>query len=215
MWKWLTCCQGPSGNTRASKKRRKKKEQVTTGLQWMECFHTYIAIVAMKQPERVGDLLAYASLIGRYARQFKGRQWQVYDANFRLQATAAQPGCQWAATNHSLWTMAFGGAEWQQHCVTCSSLDHATADCPQGQEEKDDGEVTGSKGKSKAPSDVPICNRYNGYSGCTSTTCRYRHVCLDCHGPHRRSACPRPQKRGEKWKNRPPDPRDPPTEKKR
>ena len=33
---------------------------------------TYIAVVALREPGQVGDLLAYAGMIIRYARQFKG-----------------------------------------------------------------------------------------------------------------------------------------------
>lgn len=91
------------------KKKDRKKEQVLSCYQWVECFMVYAAIVGAREPERMGDLLAYVGLITHYARQFKGPQWQVYDTNFRLQATAVRH-CKWAEVNHSLWTMAFGGA---------------------------------------------------------------------------------------------------------
>ena len=104
---------------------------------------TYIAVVALREPGWVGDLLAYAGMIIRYARQFKGLRWQVYDMNFHLQATATKPH-KWAEANGSLWAMAFGGVEWQKHCQTCSSLDHEESECPWRQE-------PGKQGKAKAP----------------------------------------------------------------
>jgi hypothetical protein len=63
-----------------SKKRKRKR--VTSILQWVECFHTYIGVVAQLQPARVMDLLAYASLIVQAARRFKGEGWMQYDKNF-------------------------------------------------------------------------------------------------------------------------------------
>jgi hypothetical protein len=41
----------------------KKGDKVTNILQWVECFHTYIGVVAQLQPAWLMDLLAYASLI--------------------------------------------------------------------------------------------------------------------------------------------------------
>ena len=32
----------------------------------------------------------------------------------------------------------------------------------------------------------PICLKYN-FHGCTSSSCTYRHICLECHGNHRNS----------------------------
>lgn len=166
------------------KKDKRKKEQITSCQQWTECFLTFVAIVARKQPERVGDLLAYTSLIVHYARQFKGPQWLVYDTNFRLQA-AATSNQKWAEVSSSLWAMAFGGAEWQTHCQTCSSLDHVKQDCPRQPEDS-----AYDLRRTARTEDRPICTRYN-FSFCTSPTCGYRHICLDCHGNHRKSACPR------------------------
>ena len=61
---------------------RRKKRRVTGILQWVECFHSYIGVVAQQQPDRVVDLLAYASLIVHAAQKFKGEGWQQYDRNF-------------------------------------------------------------------------------------------------------------------------------------
>ncbi len=158
--------RGSLGQAKEGKKR--KREQIRSPQQWVECFHTFVAVVILKEPQRAGDLLAYASLITHYSRQFKGSQWRVYDTNFRLQAAATRPE-KWAEVNSSLWAMAFGGAEWQKHCRICSSLDHGSQDCPRTPD-------TASKGKFKAgPEGMPqICTRYN-YSSCSSPSCGYQH----------------------------------------
>ena len=60
--------------------KKKRREQIHSPQQWTECFNTFVAVVISKEPQRAADLLAYASLIVHYARQFKGAQWQVYDS---------------------------------------------------------------------------------------------------------------------------------------
>jgi hypothetical protein len=101
---------------------------VTSILQWVECFHTYIGVVAQLQPARVMDLLAYASLIVQAARRFKGEGWMQYDNNFRKQAET-HPGMRWAEANTSLWTLAFCGAQPRPHCELCFSIDHESRHC--------------------------------------------------------------------------------------
>ena len=55
--------------------RKRKRVRVASVLQWVECFHSYIGVVAQQQPARVTDLLGYASLIVHAARKFKGEGW--------------------------------------------------------------------------------------------------------------------------------------------
>lgn len=90
--------QGQLGQEK--KRERRQKEQITSCLQWNECFLRYVAVVVMREPRCIGDLLAYVGLITRYARQFKGPQWQVYDSNFRLRAVANKHR-PWAEVNGS------------------------------------------------------------------------------------------------------------------
>ena len=39
---------------------------------WVQCFAVYVAVVVQKQPERVADLMAYATSIARRARSIVG-----------------------------------------------------------------------------------------------------------------------------------------------
>ena len=109
-------------------KPKPKKRRIASALQWVECFHTYIGVVAQLQPHRVADLLAYASLIVHASRKFKGEGWLQYDRNFRKFAEV-HPGTRWAEANTSLWTLAFCGAQPRTHCDLCFSIDHETREC--------------------------------------------------------------------------------------
>ena len=85
---------------------KRKRRKVTSALQWVECFHTYIGVIAQQQPGRVTDLLAYASLIVHAAWKFKGEGWLQYDKFFRKNAEV-HPGIRWAcgpwhSVEHSL-----------------------------------------------------------------------------------------------------------------
>ena len=42
---------------------RSKKCQVTSILEWVQCFSIYTAVIAAKHPERIQDLLGYQALI--------------------------------------------------------------------------------------------------------------------------------------------------------
>ena len=163
--------QGTSSGTRNRK--------VSSISQWIQCFNTYTSIVALKQPSRITDLLAYSSLIVQAHRKYSGDNWQVYDRNFRRQAAARQL-LSWAHIDPSLWTMAFANATTNQHCQGCLSLDHPTCECP------DRG----------SDSSVPICRRWN-WMECSQSSCRYRHICSGCLSPHHKECrCPLGHKKG-------------------
>ena len=73
-------------NVGEGESRKRKRSRVFSALQWVECFHTYISVIAQQQPARVPDLLGHASLIVHAARKFKGEGWLQYDKNFRRHA---------------------------------------------------------------------------------------------------------------------------------
>ena len=122
-------------NVGEGESRKRKWSRMFSALQWVECFHTYISVIAQQQPARVPDLLGYASLIVHAARKFKGEGWLQYDKNFRRHAET-HPAAKWAEANTS-WTLAFCNAQPYPHCDLCFSVDHVTSQC----EEYDSPEV--------------------------------------------------------------------------
>ena len=64
---------------------KKGRREIPDLLSWVQCFGTYMAVVASKRPDRVRELLAYQTLIVREARRCGGKGWMEYDRYFRQQ----------------------------------------------------------------------------------------------------------------------------------
>ena len=185
----LTASLSEDPSTSKDKGKKRKTNRITQIQTWVECFAAYTSVLTVQFPSRTQDLLAYLATIVHAARQYKGSGWQTYDTIFRQQA-ANDSTRKWADVNTSLWTTVFCNASPQDHCATCLCLDHTQSDCPtlQGSKVSDkDNTPTSAKAETTPPS--PICMRFNS-QGCTSATCSFRHVCLECHGNHRRTRCP-------------------------
>ena len=54
--------------------------------QWVECFSIMVAIVCTRFPEKAPELWAYQATIMRAERNYEGKQWVMYDHQFRRQA---------------------------------------------------------------------------------------------------------------------------------
>ncbi len=86
-------------------------------------FSVYVEVIALKQPEKVPDLMAYMTQIVQASRQFQGTLWVEYDTRFRIQA-AAQQRTRLEELDTTLWTIAFPNAEPPHRCRWCFSVDH-------------------------------------------------------------------------------------------
>jgi len=174
-----------SSSDKKDKKRNKAK--ISSVAQWGECFNAYITVVNQHQPERMSDLLSYASLILRASRMYQGEGWIQYDRNFRKKA-AAFPSLSWGNIDNSLWTMAFCSATPRQHCKLCFSVDHSTEECEE-YKPPSQPKVETQSGQAPYASSNDICQKWNWLS-CTFASCKYRHVCLECHRQHKIRECP-------------------------
>ena len=150
----------------------------------------YIGVMVQQQPTRTQDLLTYASLVVHAARKYKGERWTVYDKNFRKRA-ASHPGEKWGELDTSLWTLAFCNTEPREHCDVCLGIDHPTTACDDYEEVEGNSISRSStathpqkqRTHNNQQSRQPICINWNKLS-CTSTTCKYQHICLECHQRH-------------------------------
>ena len=59
--------------------QKQKQYQVTTIIEWVQCFATYIAIVSQKEPQRTADLLGYQQLIIHSSQHCQEGCWPIYD----------------------------------------------------------------------------------------------------------------------------------------
>lgn len=93
----------------------KPKKEIKTIQQWALCFNSYITVLAITHPQRVGDLLAYSSIIINASSEYEDTPWLQYDARFRRQA-ATDPNRPWATIDASLWTTCFANARSRPRC---------------------------------------------------------------------------------------------------
>ena len=174
-----------SDDNKADKKKARKIESINA---WVECFSVFMGVLIAKHPERAHDLLGYLHLIVHVSRQFQGMQWQVYDTKF-TQIAAAKKSGQWAHVDSSLWTLAFAHAQPANHCATCLGLDHTSEECPDKVESPAKRrKLSPTRSGERGESTKQICKRFN-FGSCSSPFCSFRHVCLECHGQHRKPNC--------------------------
>jgi len=85
---------------------RKTPKQVTDIMDWIQCFGMYVAIVSLKNPRRIPNLIGYQNLIIQsYIDSHEGH-WIIYDRRFCLKAsTTTIP--EWSAIDITVWRMAF------------------------------------------------------------------------------------------------------------
>ena len=107
---------------------RLKRRQVTSILEWIQCYSIYTAVVCAKCPERIQDMLGYQALIMEACMEYEGDSWLGYDRRFR-QTVSASPGATWAKIDPTLWNMAFTGQAKARRCKHCFSLSHLAEDC--------------------------------------------------------------------------------------
>ena len=167
--------------TSSPKKPKRRIEDIST---WLEAFSIYCLVLVSHFPNRWKDLLQYQLLILRTHRQFAGRVWLSYDRAFRENAAATNL-TDWSQLNTTLFS--FHSAGWS----ACSPRD-----ATDGQNEP----------RGAALSQI-ICRSWNrGHCVAPSSSCRFAHKCVNCHGPHRVGVCPAetPNKPSSSSK-RPPD----------
>lgn len=176
----------------------KPKKEIKTVQQWALCFNSYVTVLAMKQPHRVGDLLAYSSIIINASSEYEDMPWLQYDVRFRRQA-ATDPSRPWASIDASLWTTCFATARSRPRCRDCKEMGHET--CKPGAMNR----PTSSYRYHPYSTNRPICKKFN-YAWCDMSPCNFQHICLQCHKPnHKVGQCPE--------LNKPPEPFRPPRSK--
>ena len=68
-----------STDKEASNIGKRRPREVSQLLNWVQCYITYVAIVAARHADRMKDLLAYMRLIVREAQRRKSDGWRQYD----------------------------------------------------------------------------------------------------------------------------------------
>lgn len=196
-----------------NQREKRNARNIQTIQQWVVCFNAFMSVVAIRQPERVRNLLAHFSLITKASADYEGTPWLSYDAHFRRIAAATSLN-DWSQVDASIWTQYFGKAKLaggkdtglaiipvQEEAMPFSMLDKEKVE-NDGRHNENSNRSGGyrpdkfnkkdnTRWKPYSRQKQPICLRWN-MTGCREATCTYQHICLECHYPdHRLSECPR------------------------
>ena len=147
---------------------KKRVQEITDIVTWIEAFTVYSWILCSANPSRRQDTTQYKLLILKTARQFSGKAWSHYDITFRKDA-AVSGLVDWSHMNLDLYNFHTRASPLQ------SSLS--------------------SDVQSPATSLVArlsnFCRSWNdGTCPWSLGQCRFRHSCERCEGQHPRVNCP-------------------------
>ena len=150
--------------------------QVMDIFTWVQCFGTYVAVVAPVEPLSVSELMAYMGTIVRVSQDYDGLGWVRYDSAFRRQA-ALSGNKKWSVINGTLFTMNFSGrSAGTRRCELCFATSQIERDCAQsGNPDPDLGPVPIIPRVFRPSGEA--CRKWNS-SGCTFPQCRHLHIFL-------------------------------------
>ena len=194
----------------AKERRARQCRKVTEVIKWVQCFGTYVAVLAPAEPMVVPELMAYMGMVVRMVQDYEGLGWVRYDSAFRRQ-TALSGNNKWSVVNSTLFAMNFSGrSSGTRRCELCYATSHSEGECAQrGDPDPDVGQWVQSlesfvlaMAKPSMPRPSPasarlqrpsgeVCRKWNS-SGCTFPGCRYRHACGLCSSNHPATRCKAP-----------------------
>ena len=169
--------------------QKQKHYEVTTIIEWVQCFVTYITIVSQKEPEWTADLLGYQQLIIHSSQHCQEGRWPLYDRHFRLKASATRSK-DWSTIEINIWNLAFNE---RTTPMTSGHLPYHTGPGTQPY-----------SSNQPPPADRKICLEWNDNPSpnCPYPDCRFEHCCYRCifnpkvvDNKHKALFCPHKGKR--------------------
>ena len=67
-------------------RRGRQARKVMDIFSWLQCYATYVAVLAPYEPSAIPELMAYMGIIIRVSQDYEGLRWVRYDSAFRRQA---------------------------------------------------------------------------------------------------------------------------------
>ena len=113
------CCHAPN----------RKKTPVKDILQ---CFASYVSVLAQPYPSKMPQLMAHMCTIIRIEKDFEDNAWQNYDTTYWRQA-AITKSLEWGNIEPTLYSMAVTGHSKLKRRERCFNPDHRTHACQQQQ----------------------------------------------------------------------------------
>ena len=194
---------GPKDGEGEPRERRPRQgRKVAEIFTWLQCYSSFVAVLAPTEPQVIPELMAYMGLIIRVSQDYEGLGWVRYDAAFRRQA-ALTGNRRWSTINATLFAMNFSGrASRARRCELCFATSHSERECAQRGDPDPDmnarlrnlesaviaiARPPPSRPASETSPQIRLsdepCRKWNT-SGCSYPRCRYAHVCSSCKGSH-------------------------------
>lgn len=176
-----------AGDQNPDSNKRKPKE-VTNIMDWVQCFGVFMAIISLKEPHRIPDLIGYQSLIIQSSLHCQEGRWVIYDRRFRLKASAVVI-LEWSCIDITVWKMAFP----ERPLAGGSYLPSKSLMYKPPQQPPNVPATTTSR----------ICLAWNENPSpeCLRPSCNFDHICYRCvhtnfaDKKHKAIFCPHKQKR--------------------
>ena len=185
-------------------------KKINSFAQWMEAWNIYVSTLLLAKPSKALEMLGYQRIIASLNLRFPITTWMTYDIKFRTLA-ASYPSLRWDIRHLDTWVECISMPKSQPErwpCPHCGSMYHYPQRCPfrAGSSSTDATRqlpITGHATHSPAPQPAPtissqshlpqqlspICRDFNNRRSCPRANCFFRHVCLQCYGPHPQYAC--------------------------
>lgn len=138
----------------------KKKTIARTFNNWLQAFVIYASVVCKRFPELSPGLFQHVDVILEAYRSFGGLAWYFYDESFR-QKMAVQPSIRWGQIDVGLWLNLFVPQKPVAPRLNNTLPSTSTSSYKKG-----------------------ICFAFNDAQCKWPNSCRFRHECAFCSGPH-------------------------------
>jgi len=148
---------------------RKTSKEVTDIMDWIQCFGMYVAIVSLKSPHRIPDLIGYQNLIVQSSIDSHEGRWIIYDRRFCLKASATTIP-EWSAIDITVWRMPFPE---RPPAISNYRTPRSLPCKPPAQS---------FRGGPPPASATRVCLEWNESPdpGCPRPSCRFDHICYRC-----------------------------------
>ena len=96
---------------------------------WFQCFAVYVAVMSVRRPKPVQEMIAYMIHIIRTSQGYEGVSWFIYDEVYRRQV-AVTKHVEWSRVNPSIFMVCFTSkAKKGQRCEWYLSATHGSTEC--------------------------------------------------------------------------------------
>ena len=161
---------------KVAKAKNRQIEDIST---WLQCFGVYVAVLAKRHQEIIGDMMAYMITTMRAQIKFENPAWRTYDEAYRDKA-ATTGNRKWSEIDPHLYNKIFTR---RAKKVAICSLRGNTGHNASGCKRKRFWDSFKSEDVKHRP--LKPCWDYNGGGQCQyGDNCRFRHRCSECGEDH-------------------------------